>query len=74
MHPAVAELANASLAFLPGRYVPLGWAATWATHRVLRRYLVPPVEAREGTSIRAGRLATTQARDGTGANRGREGP
>ena len=73
-HPAVAELANASLVFLPGRYVPLGWAATWATRRVLRRYLVPQVEAREVTSTGAGRPATTEARHGTGASRGREGP
>jgi hypothetical protein len=38
-HPAVHELANASLVFLPVRYLPLGWAATWAATRVLRRYV-----------------------------------
>jgi hypothetical protein len=36
-HPAVAELANVGLMFLPGRYLPLGWAATWLGRRVLRR-------------------------------------
>lgn len=36
-HPAVAELANVGLVFLPGRYLPLGWAATWVARRVLRR-------------------------------------
>ncbi len=38
-HPAARELAGAGLLFLPGRYLPLGWAATWATERVLRRYM-----------------------------------
>jgi hypothetical protein len=40
-HPAAGELAGAGLLFLPGRYLPLGWAATWATRRVLRRYIGP---------------------------------
>jgi hypothetical protein len=53
-HPAVAELANAGLVFLPVRYVPLGWAATWATRRVLRRYVDPPVEVLEGPPIGGG--------------------
>lgn len=43
-HPAARELANAGLLFLPGRYLPLGWAATWAAGRVLRRYVDPPTE------------------------------
>ena len=47
-HPAVAELASAGLIVLPVRYVPLGWAATWVTRRVLRRYIDPPVEVLEG--------------------------
>jgi len=38
-HPAVRELADVSLVFLPMRYLPLGWAATWAASRVLRRYV-----------------------------------
>jgi len=41
-HPAARELASVGLMFLPGRYLPLGWAATWAAHRVLRRYIDPP--------------------------------
>ncbi len=43
-HPAVRELANAGLLFLPGRYLPLGLAASWATRRVLRRHVDPPPE------------------------------
>jgi hypothetical protein len=38
LHPAAAELANAGLVFVPGRYLPVGWVASWATRRVLRRY------------------------------------
>jgi hypothetical protein len=38
LHPATAELASAGLVFIPGRYLPFGWVATWATRRVLRRY------------------------------------
>jgi hypothetical protein len=41
-HPATRELASAGLMFLPVRYLPVGWAATWVTHRVLRRHLDPP--------------------------------
>jgi hypothetical protein len=52
-HPAVAELANAGLFFLPGRYLVLGRAATWATRRVLRRYLDPPGEVLEGPPLEA---------------------
>lgn len=44
-HPAARELASAGLLFLPGRYVPLGWAATWAARRVLRLQVDPPTEA-----------------------------
>jgi hypothetical protein len=36
-HPATRELASASLMLLPWRYLPLGWAATWAAGRVFRR-------------------------------------
>src|SRR5450759_1953597 len=32
-HPAARELASAGLMFLPLRYLPLGWAATWVAHR-----------------------------------------
>jgi hypothetical protein len=38
-HPAARELANASLVFLPMRYLPLGWAASWAATRIARRYV-----------------------------------
>jgi hypothetical protein len=44
-HPATREIAGAGLVFLPGRFVPLGWAATWAAHRALRRHLGPTAEA-----------------------------
>ena len=40
-HPAAGELASAGLLFLPGRYLPLGSATTWAVRRVLRRYIGP---------------------------------
>jgi len=36
-HPAAGELASAGLVFLPGRYLPIGWVASWAARRVLRR-------------------------------------
>ena len=45
-HPATRELASAGLLFLPGRYLPLGWAASWAVRRVLRRYTDPATHAR----------------------------
>jgi hypothetical protein len=41
-NPAARELVNAGLLFLPGRYLPLGWAASWAARRILRRYGGPP--------------------------------
>jgi hypothetical protein len=73
-HPAVAELANAGLVFLPGRYMPLGWAATWATRRVLRRYLDPPAEVREETLIEGGPPPVIVTPGKREAGRGREGP
>ena len=36
-HPATRELGSASLLFLPGRYLTLGWTAAWAGRRFLRR-------------------------------------
>jgi hypothetical protein len=36
-HPATHELASASLLFLPERYLPAGWVATWAVRRLLGR-------------------------------------
>jgi len=44
IHPAAREFAGAGLVFLPGRFLPLGWAATWAAHKALRRYLGPNAE------------------------------
>lgn len=41
IHPATRELAGAGLVFLPGRFLPLGWAATWAANKVLGRYVSP---------------------------------
>ena len=35
-HPAAAELANVGLVFLPIRFIPVGWVATWAARRLLR--------------------------------------
>lgn len=57
-HPVTLELANAGLLFLPGRYLPLGWAATWATRRVVGRYLGQPREVpnRSGETRLAGDL------------------
>lgn len=43
-HPATRELASAGLMFLPVRYLPVGWAATWVAHRVLRRHVDKPIE------------------------------
>ena len=44
IHPAARELVGAGLVFLPGRFLPLGWAATWAAQKALRRYLGPTAE------------------------------
>jgi hypothetical protein len=72
-HPAVTELANAGLVLLPGRYLPLGWAATWATRRVLRRYLDPPVEAR-GTVLSEAGPPPVIVTPGPTTERNRDGP
>ncbi len=40
-HPVAGELASAGLLFLPGRYLPLGTAATWVARRILGRYIRP---------------------------------
>jgi len=73
-HPAVTELANAGLVFLPGRYVPLGWAATWAARRVLRRYLDPPVETHEDSLLEASQPPMLKPPEGSKAEPSREGP
>jgi hypothetical protein len=54
-HPAARELASAGLLFLPGRYLPIGWAATWASRRILHRYLDPPAEVLEASTFGANR-------------------
>ncbi len=54
-HPATRELADAGLLFLPVRYLPVGWAATWAAHRVLRRYVDPPAEVLDDSTFGARR-------------------
>jgi hypothetical protein len=71
-HPAVRELANAGLMFLPGRYLPLGWAATWATRRALRRYIHPPadvVKAPERGAVRPLKNVTPEAPEGDSRTR-----
>jgi hypothetical protein len=54
-HPASRELVSAGLLFLPARYIPLGWALTKASGRVLRRYVDPPAEVLEPTAMGARR-------------------
>jgi hypothetical protein len=44
-HPATGELARAGLLLVPARYGPLGWVATWAGERALRRFARPSTEA-----------------------------
>jgi hypothetical protein len=73
-HPAVAELANAGLVVLPVRYMPLGWAATWVTRRVLRRFVDPPVEVIEGSLMGLGPAPRNVTPGAPGAEQGREGP
>ena len=50
-HPAARELVSAGLMFLPGRYLPLGWAAGWAARKVFRRYIDPPVEVVDAATL-----------------------
>jgi hypothetical protein len=66
-HPATRELASAGLLFLPVRYVPLGWAATWVAHRVLRRRPDPPAEVLDESSFEATRTLTNVTPAGPGA-------
>jgi hypothetical protein len=71
-HPAVAELANAGLVVLPIRYVPLGFAATWAARRVLRRYLGSPTEVPETDLVGAGAAHRNLPRARSGGGQQRE--
>ena len=50
-HPAARELASAGLMFLPVRYLPVGWAATWVTRRAFRRYLDPPADVLDASAL-----------------------
>jgi hypothetical protein len=43
-HPATRELVTVGLVFLPGRYVPVSWVATWAARKAFRRYVDPSSE------------------------------
>jgi hypothetical protein len=54
-HPAARELASAGLMFLPIRYLPVGWMATWVTHRVLRRHTGSPAEVLDASPLGASR-------------------
>jgi hypothetical protein len=54
-HPAARELASAGLMVLPGRYLPLGLVATWASRKVFRRYVDPPTEVLDGMAFGANR-------------------
>ena len=54
-HPAARELASAGLMFLPLRYLPVGWAATWVAHRVVGRHLDPPAAVLDASDFGAGR-------------------
>ena len=45
-HPATRELVSVGLLFTPERYLPLGWAAGWATRRIARRMTRPLRTAR----------------------------
>ena len=66
-HPATRELASAGLLFLPVRYVPLGWAATWVAHRVVGRHLDLPVEVPDESSFAATRTTKKVTPEGPGA-------
>ena len=54
-HPATRELADAGLMFLPVRYLPVGWVASRAARRVLRRYVDPPTEVIDPSAFGATR-------------------
>ncbi len=52
-HPAGRELGAASLIFLPGRYLPVGWAVTWAGSKIAGRYIDRPTEVLDPTTFGA---------------------
>lgn len=55
-HPVARELASAGLLFLPGRYLPLGWVANWATRSILRRHVDPPTQRLRAAAFLANQL------------------
>jgi hypothetical protein len=66
-HPATRELASAGLMFLPLRYLPVGWAATWVAHRVLRGHVDPSAEVRGESTFGATRTTKNVTPEGPGA-------
>lgn len=54
-HPASRELLSSGLLFLPARYIPLGWALTKASGKFLRRYVDPPAEVLDASTLAARR-------------------
>src|SRR5664280_3647425 len=66
-HPAARELASAGLMFLPLRYLPVGWAATWVAHRVVGRHVDPPADVPDDSSFGATRRTKNVTPVGPGA-------
>ena len=66
-HPAIRELASAGLMFLPLRYLPVGWAATWVAHRVVGHPLDLPAEVPDDSSFAATRRTKNATAAGPGA-------
>lgn len=52
-HPATRELASIGLMFLPGRFLPLGWVASLAVRRILRRSADPRGDVRGASASAA---------------------
>jgi len=53
--------------FLPLRYLPVGWAATWVAHRVVARHLDLPAEVPDESSFAATRTTKNVTPEGPGA-------
>ena len=66
-HPATRELASAGLMFLPLRYLPVGWAATWVAHRVVGHHLDLPAEVPDESTFGATRRTKNVTPAGPGA-------
>lgn len=54
-HPAGRELGSASLLLLPGRYLPVGLAMTWAGRKIARHYIDRPTEVLDPSTFGAKR-------------------